>query len=128
MLSVVQSTIDALITPSAVTPACIVFQLSKESTECRTFYLGSIIQSLQAKGCYPIPSTATYRKSLSRCRTELLGASSAVQLLSHFSDHSKCSPKVAMEKALGSIQPKVSLTDPQKKRLAQQALRSGLRG
>lgn len=95
--------------------------------ECQTFYFGSLIQALNTRGYYPLPTPTTYKGTLSKCRLHLIKCLSKIQPPSaNFYGHDKCSPQHWIKSDLLAITPDVSLTEAQEKHLSQQALRSGL--
>lgn len=95
--------------------------------ECRTFYLGSLIQALNKKGCYPLLTPTTYMGTLTNCRLLLLECLSEIEPPSaNFRGHDDCSPQDWIKSGLLAITPEVPLTEAQEKHLSQQALRSGL--
>lgn len=105
------------------------FTSCADELTCRTFYFGSLIQALNAKGLYPLHTTATYRGRLTDFRTLLIDSLSAIKPPSaSFASfgHMKCSPQDTIKGGLLAITPDVPLTEAQEKHLSQQALRSGL--
>lgn len=123
MLSVVQTWLDDLMGTSGYrTKMC-----QSDSEECRTFYLGSLIKSLAATGVYPLPSPETYKSDVQSCRSQLQEALLNAQTLSELNnDHEECSPFPNLALDVGFIKPSIPLTEAQRKRMSEQAIRSGI--
>lgn len=102
---------------------------TKHAQECRTFYIGSVIQSLVPKGYYPVPSSADYAKSVFACRSELSTLLNGIQKLNSLaSSRDSCCPGPTIATEINSFQSAFSLTAAQEKRLTEQSLRSGISG
>lgn len=99
---------------------------SFEARECQTFHLESLIQSLQPT-FDPLQYYMDYRESILDCRAEML---MSISKMSTFKSveyaHKHCSPGPPLSRAIASLPTSFTLTAAQDKRLAQQALRSGV--
>lgn len=127
MLSEVSKTLDEFI--RSTKKSCKVRNTyDKQNAGCQTFYLGSLIQALNAKGFYPVPDPATYKGSLCDCRRHLLECVTNMQLLSwaRSNGHDQCSPSTMIASGLAAILPNIPLTEAEEEHLSEQALRSGL--
>lgn len=102
------------------------FNFDANDKTCQTFYLGSLIQALNAKGLYPLPTSMTYNGSLTDCRTCLIECLSHIKPPSATFGHIKCSPEDAIKGKLLAVTANIPLTEAQEKHLSRQALRSGL--
>ncbi|KAJ4397602.1 hypothetical protein N0V93_001835 [Gnomoniopsis smithogilvyi] len=101
-----------------------------QSQECRAFYLGSLIRSLNSAGYFPLPSSATLGCSINQLRDHLDSVCDSMQKMKSLSGpdtkHGNCAPGGELRKSIDSIATGLVLAEARKKQLAQQAKKSGL--
>lgn len=101
-----------------------------QSQECRSFYLGSLIKSLNSAGYFPLPSSATLGCSINQLRAHLESVCDSMQTMKCLSgpgtNHRNCSPGSELRKTIGSVATGLVLAEARIKQLAQQAKKSGL--
>lgn len=106
-----------------------------KSDECRTFYYGLLIKSLQKAGYHPLPQVDRLLKSVERVRADLQSVCAGIQpmkaLVRPDQDdenvgHVKCCPAPHLEAAVKTVRVDVCLSQTQVARLSQQATKLGL--
>lgn len=101
-----------------------------QSQECRSFYLGSLIRSLNAVGYFPLPSSETLDCSINQLRAHLESVCDSMQKMKCLSgpdtEHGDCAPGNELRKSIDSVATGLVLAQARIKQLSQQAKKSGL--
>ncbi|ROW10399.1 hypothetical protein VMCG_01796 [Cytospora schulzeri] len=91
---------------------------------CNIWYLGSLIRSLARAGYYPVPLSVSIRCSVREFRTKL--GSVCDDIRKNPISLTTCSPASELRLLLAAVGTSIELTNAQRKRLQQQAAKTGL--